>query len=127
MRKRLLALLAALILIISAVPAFATGSNAATKKETTRAIAIVYDNSGSMFASNTPQAWCQATYAVEVFAAMMNKGDKLLIYPMNPVRTDGGKYSTNPIELTGGGDLSKIRNIESERDADTPVETIDYA
>ena len=127
MRKRLLALLAALILIISAVPVFATGSNAVTKKETTRAIAIVYDNSGSMFASNTPQAWCQATYAVEVFAAMMNKGDKLLIYPMNPVRTDGGKYSTNPIELTGGGDLSKIRNIESERDADTPVETIDYA
>ena len=36
-----------------------------------RAIYVVFDNSGSMYKPGN-MAWSQATYAMEVFAAMMN-------------------------------------------------------
>ena len=38
---------------------------------TKRAIYVVFDNSGSMYGDGN-KAWSQATYAMEVFAAMMN-------------------------------------------------------
>mgnify|MGYP000452632878 CR=1 FL=1 len=50
---------------------------------TKRAIYVVFDNSGSMYGDGN-KAWSQATYAMEVFAAMMNyeSGDVMKVFPM---------------------------------------------
>ena len=63
----------------------------ARKAEIKRNIAIVFDNSGTMYYKGE-KAWCRATYAMEVFASMMNKGDSLSIHPMNPIEVNGNKY-----------------------------------
>ena len=60
---------------------------------TKRAIYVVFDNSGSMYGDGN-KAWSQATYAMEVFAAMMNyeSGDRKA-----DVLTDSGeKNSKSP-------------------------------
>ena len=66
--RRLLSMLLVLVL------GFATASGAlaagGTKNTVSRSIAIVFDNSGSMYMQGN-KAWCRATYAIEVFASMM--------------------------------------------------------
>lgn len=47
-----------------------------------RTIHLVYDDSGSMLSKGST-SWCQAKYAMEVFAAMMGTDDSLKIYPMS--------------------------------------------
>ena len=49
--------------------------------ETSRAIAIGYDNSGSM--ANGSDKWCNAQYSLEVLAAMMGGRDVLSLYAMD--------------------------------------------
>ncbi len=99
----------------------------AAKKSESRAIAIVFDNSGSMYLDNN-QAWCRATYAMEVFASMLNKGDTLLIYPMWPITIEGKEYTMErPFKLTDASDAQKIRNIYTPGAKGTPIESIDAA
>lgn len=121
--KRLTAWAVALILLLSAagLPALAANSG---KKTVSRAIAIVFDNSGSMYMQQN-QAWCRATYAIEVFASMMNEGDTLQVYPMSEVTVGGTTYtSQNPFTISGGGDTSVIQTMYTPFAADTPIETI---
>ncbi|MGN0968934.1 MAG: hypothetical protein ACI4O3_06640, partial [Oscillospiraceae bacterium] len=95
-----------------------------TKNATSRAIAIVFDNSGSMY-MNQNKAWCRATYAIEVFASMMNEGDTLQVYPMYDVTVGGKTYtSQNPFSVSGGGDTSVIQSMYTPFAGDTPIETI---
>lgn len=112
----------AVVLILSLCPGEA---RAASGKDTkTRAIAIVLDNSGSMY-MNGNQAWCRATYGIEVFAAMMNSGDTLAVYPMWPVEANGVEYTDEtPLTVKGGGDLSAIRQMYTPSAGGTPIETI---
>lgn len=127
--KRLLGILLAAVLFSSmAVSASAGGiANVIPKTSTSRAIAIVFDNSGSMY-SDLPKAWCQATYAIEIFASMMNGGDVLQVYPMNPIEIDGISYtSDNPFVVSNVQDASQIRNIYTPKPSITPVETISAA
>ena len=100
-----------------------------------RTIAIVYDNSGSMF-QGEGKTWCQAQYAMEVFASMMNDGDKLLIYPMWGItigNNGGQEYSfqeNNPLIITEDSQKASIRDIYtpfSTGNAYTPIESIDAA
>ena len=71
---------------------------------TKRAIYVVFDNSGSMYGDGN-KAWSQATYAMEVFAAMMNyeSGDVMPGFPMHDITTDahdrypGTSYYRNPL------------------------------
>ena len=69
----------------------------ASKEYSKKAIGIVFDNSSSMIrddATRVPiKAWCRATYALEVFASMLNEDDELYVYPMNTmeVEKDGKK------------------------------------
>lgn len=49
--------------------------------ETSRAIAIAYDNSGSM--ANGTDKWCNAQYSLEVLAAMMGNNDTICLYAMD--------------------------------------------
>ncbi len=62
------------------------GSNAASAagSQPDNYINIVYDDSGSMYKENGvfKDKWCNANYAMSVFAGMLNSGDKLNIYPV---------------------------------------------
>ncbi len=118
----LFAILACTVLIsLSGQPAQAARG---TKVETSRAIGIVFDNSGSMYMGQN-KAWCRATYAIEVFASMMNEGDVLQVYPMYDVTVGGRTYtSKTPFSISGGDDTSVIRSMYSPFAGDTPIETI---
>lgn len=97
-------------------------SMAAEKYTNKRAIALVFDNSGSMY-QNT--AWCQAIYAMEVFASMANEGDELRIFPMHDIEVNGKKYtSASPLVVQGGKDVSEIRQIYTPSAGGTPIGTI---
>ncbi|MBR5314325.1 MAG: hypothetical protein IKU45_02805 [Clostridia bacterium] len=132
--KKLLSFMLAAIFIVGsfAIVTPATPASAAGKETVQRTIAIVYDNSGSMF-MNGRKAWCQALYAIEVFATMMNKGDKLMIYPMNPMGMEGKNevytHDGNPLIITEDKQKSLIHTIKSDltKNSDTHIESIDSA
>ena len=85
--KRLWSLVLAVCVLVSTLSVVGPPVSAAEKETTKRSIAIVYDNSGSMYFDDAGvedekdfkklKAWCQALYAVEVFASMMNENDEL--------------------------------------------------
>lgn len=93
----------------------------------TRAIAIVFDNSGSMYDAGD-QAWCRATYAMEVFASMLNEGDVLQIYPMHPITVGEKEYTMHsPLQITDSKQATSIRDIFTKDAGGTPIESIDCA
>lgn len=98
-----------------------------TKKERKYEIAVVFDNSGSMYLN---KSWSRAKYAMEIFASMLNysNGDVLKIYPMWPVKTDGSTPETggelDPIEIRSGKDLDKISNLYTIKADSTPFEPV---
>lgn len=130
--KRCLSLVLAVLLLLTCLPGGVQEAEAASKEAESRAIAIVFDNSGSMYNTNEPD-WCRATYAMEVFASMLNSGDQLLIYPMNPIKVDGKEYTReNPYILTDATQAGTIRKISTLHKQDgtntgTPIESIDCA
>ncbi|MDO4623371.1 MAG: hypothetical protein Q4B22_10510 [Eubacteriales bacterium] len=125
MKRRISALFLTLVLLICTLSGGAKTTYAKTTE--TRAIAIVFDNSGSMYAGGN-KAWCQATYAMEVFASMLNAGDTLLIYPMHPMEVNGQTYSMeSPYRITDSSQASTIRENYTPRAGGTPIETIDSA
>lgn len=130
--KKLLSLICLTTLFFNAITQITVPVSAVGKETVKRTIAIVYDNSGSMY-MNKNKAWCQALYAVEVFATMMNPGDKLLVYPMNPMGPDGEApvYDRdNPLIITNDSQKSIINTLKSDLrngNNNTPIEPIDFA
>lgn len=134
--KKCISIMLAVFLLITCLLTGVSATDplaSATRKTETRTIAIVFDNSGSMYLDSsdfkTPlKVWSQATYAMEVFAAMLNKGDTLLIYPMHPIEVDGKQYKDNdPLRITDASQSATIRNIYTPDPQGTPIETIDSA
>lgn len=127
MKKRVKAFIICIIYILSFVCFFRTPCQAVEKKPIKREIAIVFDNSGSMYGSNL--SWCRATYSIEMFASMLNDGDILRIYPMNDITVGTESYNmTKPLVINGGGDVSAIRECCTvEENGGTPLETITAA
>lgn len=128
MMKRLISFLLAVGIILS-ILILPFSAYAAGDSETVRAIAIVFDNSGSMYLGTnaSKMAWCRATYAMEAFATMMNTGDTMLIYPMHPIEVGGSEYSSdNPLRVTQQN-ASVIREIYTPEPYGTPIETITTA
>lgn len=123
LQKALCLILVLLMLLPSALAVSAAGGSKETPK---RAIAIVFDNSGSMYNYGV-EYWCHATYAIEVFADMMNEGDILEIYPMNPIWTDKGIFDYgNPLVIRGASDIPQIRQIATNA-GNTHIESIEKA
>ena len=124
--KKIISLFLTVILLFTCVLVGTTTVYAA-KADNSRSIAIVFDNSGSMYDAGD-QAWCRATYAMEVFASMLNSGDTLQIYPMHPI-TVGDKEFTmqNPLQITDAAQASTIREILTKDAGGTPIESIDCA
>ena len=129
MKKRLFSLLLAALMFISVLPGMGFAAEAATKEEPKRVIGIVFDDSGSMYYGGGNYSWCRATYAVEVFAAMLNDGDQLLIYPMNSVTLGGSgtEYTMyNPLIINGPEESTVVREMVGSLGG-TPIEAIDRA
>lgn len=125
-------LLTALLLGLMAVPAFGDNvlASATKDKPPQRSIAIVFDNSGSMFIENGKgdKAWCQAIYAMEVFASMMNEDDTILIYPMWEIDTDAGTFDMDhPLRISSPSEAKVIRTIHTSIPLNTPIEAVDRA
>ncbi|MBQ5591169.1 MAG: hypothetical protein IIU65_05760, partial [Clostridia bacterium] len=124
--KRIISLFLTAILLFTCVFIGSTTVYAA-KADDSRSIAIVFDNSGSMYDAGD-QAWCRATYAMEVFASMLNAGDTLQVYPMHPITVGGKEYTMqNPFQLTDAAKASSIRDILTKDAGGTPIESIDCA
>ncbi len=120
-------MLLAVLLLLSCVFTTMPEVHASKKAEASRAIAIVFDNSGSMYIKGE-KAWCRATYAMEVFASMLNKGDVLQIYPMHPITVDKKEYTMdNPFTITDATQASTIRDIYTKKALGTPIESVDAA
>lgn len=114
-----------MLLPFSLFPGFA---DAEAPESEARSIAIVFDNSGSMYVNGDGTAWCRATYAMEVFASMMNEKDTLWIYPMWPIQVNGEVYSMDkPLKLAGKKDAPSIRGIYTPLASGTPIDAIDKA
>lgn len=134
---RVLSFALALVIALSAVSISVSAEQSAevTKVKRRYEIAVVFDNSGSMYKT---QAWCQAKYAMEIFASMLNydddSGDKLSVFPMWEVATDGKKPSaktsvenTGSIQIKSQGDIEKISNMHTLNAGDTPITQVDKA
>lgn len=128
---RIFSLLLMLLMVMSVfctIP-FTASAATVTKSEKSYDIAVVFDNSGSMYQN---QGWCRAKYAMEIFASMLNYDkDKLHIFPMWEVTTDGsqptsgGSYAA--IEVKNKKDIDKISNLYTVRPSNTPFAPITEA
>ena len=120
MKKKVQIFFTVVLCILFAACFFKEPLQAAGKKAVKREIAIVFDNSGSMYGSQL--SWCRATYAVEVFASMLNKGDVLRVYPMNKMTIGSKSYNmANPLVINGGGNASIIREAYTVSDRKSVV------
>ena len=124
----LLLLLLMVVSIFCTIP-FTASAATVTKTEKSYDIAVVFDNSGSMYQN---QGWCRAKYAMEIFASMLNYDkDKLHIFPMWEVTTDGsqpnsgGSYAA--IEVKSKKDIDKISNLYTVKPSNTPFAPITEA
>lgn len=73
------------------------------KERPERQIALVYDDSGSMIFDDNDQyqeSWYRAKYAMEVFAAMMNSGDTMTVFPMS-FYSPSAEHGLEPITVRG--------------------------
>ena len=127
MKKLISKLLVFIMLITLAVPAGLISQAAEMQKSGARAIYVVFDNSGSMYGPGN-MAWSQATYAMEVFAAMMNydNGDQMKIFPMHDVTTDG-TGATSSITVSSISDIAQIHNMYTPQPLGTPYTQVNTA
>lgn len=135
--KRILKLSISFVMILTVVFSFAVNplldsqAASASKKKKSYEIAVVFDNSGSMYNN---EAWCRAKYAMEVFASMLdyaNGENRLSIFPMWEVTTDGSTPSTggsySAFSITSKSDIDKISNLFTVHPSNTPFEPISEA
>lgn len=81
-----------------------------------RVIHVVYDDSGSMFETNGApvDTWCQAKYAMEVFAAMLEETDRMNIYYMSDYAK--GTAAAPRIQLNGiDGAAANVAHVHGEK------------
>ena len=113
-----------LVFVLQTVPV-ASASDATLSS---RIINVVYDDSGSMITVDDQlvDTWCQAKYAMEVFAAMLGEADTMNIYIMSDF--DNGRTDSPPKLVLAGGDgqstnVAKIHNMVTSA-GNTPFSTV---
>ena len=126
---KFLSVILAVILLWMSLPS-AQAANY-SKVEKSYDIAVVFDNSGSMYNN---EAWCRAKYAMEIFASMLNydKGDKLKIFTMWGIATDGskpGQYTNGSFsaDIGSSADIDKISNLYTIIPGGTPFAPVTEA
>lgn len=86
-----------------------------------KAIAIAYDNSGSMITNSNK--WCEAKYSLEVLAAMLNPTDTLAVFTMEnqemKINISGNQSVEERVSAIHGADLgvSDYTEPRAARDA----------
>lgn len=105
-RKQKAVLFSILLIIITLFTGFIS---LADEDLPTRVIHVVYDDSGSMIETGGQKVdtWCQAKYAMEVFAALLGEKDTLNIYAMSDY--EGSLQS--PPRLTLNGSDGQSANV----------------
>ena len=96
-----------------------------------KAIHIVYDDSGSMIKDNGVyvERWGQAKYAMEVFAVMLERNDTMRVYYMSDFDTlHNGKINASPrIDISGSepadSRVAKVHNTVTYA-WNTPYDTV---
>ena len=118
--------------LISAIFAPFIGAQIYTTDQPSRAIHIVYDDSGSMIIDDYGKyldRWAQAKYAMEVFAAMLEEKDTMRVYYMSDFDVKhGGKVNAPArIEITGSKDAqSRVDEVHKTITEawNTPYDTV---
>lgn len=117
--KRLVSIILSLLMLLSAVNFAVAAETVAKTYIPSKVINLVYDDSGSMIRRTEDgtyvDTWCQAKYAMEVFAAMLSEKDTLNIYYMSDYEND---TSAKPkVTLKGSKDASVTkRNVQTIHD-----------
>lgn len=94
----------------------------------TRAINLVYDDSGSMIRQGDTyvDTWCQAKYALEAVAAMLDEGDALNVYYMSDY--DSGMSAPPRVRLRGSQNPQIVAgNVETIHRLVTPFGNTPFA
>jgi len=127
---------ALVLILLIAASSLLVASAADIRKETKKYdIAVVFDNSGSMYTTTTDKnntRWCRAKYSMEIFASMLDytNGDKLTIYTMWPVSVTGENgRTTYEIEIRNEKDIQKINKMYTVYDKymSTPYAPVEEA
>ena len=125
---KLISLLMAMTIIMSFSFIFVIEPSAATNSPT-RVINIVYDDSGSMIETNEGvkvDTWCQAKYAMEVFAAMLGENDTMNVYVMSdyvPKNSTAGPKVILDGKDGSKANVTKIHEMITEA-TDTPFDSV---
>ena len=139
----------AVFFVSAAVPSAVAGNkqeSSETFSEKTKQyeIAVVFDNSLSMFWDDDYIVrWSRAKFAMEIFASMLNfeAGDTLTIFPMWKVTTDGNKPAVSggsqpadylaeakdQVKISSRGDIDKITKMFTIHADDTPFDAVENA
>ncbi len=118
----------AVVLAVVMLTLFCTTISAETYVPS-RTINLVYDDSGSMIREGSDyfDTWCQAKYAMEVFAGMLGERETLNIYYMSDYVT--GSMSAPPkLTLTGSKDANVTEaNVKKIHDLVTDASETPFA
>ena len=95
-----------------------------------RVINVVYDDSGSMIETGGQKVdtWCQAKYAMEVFAALLGEKDTLNVYAMSDY--EGGAQPDPRLKLEGAdGQTANVAKVHGmlTRACNTPFQAVQKA
>lgn len=111
------------------VSSFAVSAKAG---EPVRVINIVYDDSGSMISDNSGNkcdTWCQAKYAMEVFAAMLGGNDTMNVYVMSDFQESGDAAPLLELKGSDGAkdNVEKVHGMLTEAANYTTFTTVEKA
>jgi hypothetical protein len=124
-----------LMTVILLLPIFAVVLSNAETYIPSRTINLVFDDSSSMITPdnvNYVDTWCQAKYAVEVFAGMLGENETLNIYYMSDY-SDGTTTAAPRLTLAGSADAAVTEgNVKKVHDLitnalDTPFGAVKKA
>lgn len=93
-RRRLWTLVLPLVLALMAFTPIPARADQEVNSRS-HAIAIAYDDSGSMYDDGSGMRWCNAKYGLEVIAAMLGEQDEMVVFEMEDPFTPAVSVSGN--------------------------------
>ena len=126
----IMAILLCVVMIFGSLTVRAVGNNSeVTKDETSYDIAVVFDNSGSMYKDGERNRWSYAKYSLGIFASMLDYNkDKLTIFPMWKITSNSTKSGlSDRLDITSSSDVNKIRYIYTPNPDYTPIDVCNRA
>ena len=126
-------ILSKIIIVLTIIFMCFTGSfvltdAAAETSAPSRVIDLVYDDSGSMIVNDKGDyvdTWCQAKYALEVFAGMLGENDTMNVFVMSDFETDASGKPMLTLKGSSGAkkNVSKVHNMITS-DGNTPFNAV---